>query len=356
MIIYKDNKYRFYEFFNEKNGTLVRSNIIGTKQDADMRSFPELIDIGIMGHCMSGEAGICAKSGIDCYQSAVGFKRSNMPIENYEMILKQCQGKTFQVALGGAGDPNKHDKFSEILALTRHYGIIPNITTSGFEISSEEIENIKRYCGAAAVSYYSRLNEKKEETNPDTLKCIKKILNKNCITNIHYVISTETIDEAIYRLQYDVFPRGINAIIFILYKPVGLGKVEKKLRWDGKLQHFLDIAIKEKHPYRVGFDTCFTSALIHYDNYLSTMSIDACEAAKFSMYIDCEMNAYPCSFDNQKGEYRVSLRENSLVNVWNSIIFENFRNNVKSKCERCSKINMCKGGCKLDLDIELCGK
>lgn len=258
MIIYKDEHYHFYEFFNEKNGTLVRSNVIGTDQDADMRSFPELIDIGIMGHCMSGKAGMCTKAGIDCYQNAVSYKRPNMLIENYEMILKECQGKTFQIALGGAGDPNKHEKFNEILALTCAYGIVPNMTTSGFEILSDEINNIKKYCGAVAVSYYSRLIDKVKESNPNTIACIEKFINKECITNIHYVISSETLDEAIFRLEYDVFPKGINAIIFILYKPVGLGKVEKKLGMDSKLKHFLNLAIKDKHPYRIGFDTCFT--------------------------------------------------------------------------------------------------
>ncbi|MDZ5726787.1 hypothetical protein U2P91_17305 [Acetobacterium sp. K1/6] len=52
MKIYVDKKYHFYELFNEKNGTLIRSNIEGTDIDAKCRSFPELIDIGIMGSCI----------------------------------------------------------------------------------------------------------------------------------------------------------------------------------------------------------------------------------------------------------------------------------------------------------------
>jgi hypothetical protein len=32
------------------------------------------------------------------------------------------------------------------------------------------------------------------------------------------------------------------------------------------------------------------------ESNLETASIDACEAATFSMYIDSQMNCYPCSF------------------------------------------------------------
>ena len=36
--------------------------------------------------------------------------------------------------------------------------------------------------------------------------------------------------------------------------------------------------------------------------------------------IDSEMNAYPCSFDNQEGKYKVSLRNKKIIDIWNSPI------------------------------------
>ena len=74
-----------------------------------------------------------------------------------------------------------------------------------------------------------------------------------------------------------------------------MGRREKIVKKDERLARFLDAAIKKKHFYRVGFDTCFTSALIKYGESLEMSSVDACEAGRFSMYIDAEMNAYPCS-------------------------------------------------------------
>ena len=78
MIIYKDKKFKFYEFFNDKNGFLFRSDSFATNCNPVMRSFPELLDIGIMGTCIAGEFNICKNFGVDCYQKAKLLKRANM--------------------------------------------------------------------------------------------------------------------------------------------------------------------------------------------------------------------------------------------------------------------------------------
>ena len=306
MKVYVDKKYRFYELFNEKNGTLIRSDIYETHEDAKYRSFPELIDIGVMGSCISGRKGICKNAGIDCYQNAISSYKLDMSLEDYRWIINQCMGKTFQVALGGAGDPNKHKNFGQILEITKSAGIVPNLTTSGYLLSFEEVDLIKKNCGAVAVSYYSRLINN-EESNCVTGDAIEKFVKAGCITNIHFVVSDKTIDEAIYRLENNVWPAGISAIIFILYKPVGLGCKQKKVKCDKRLNRFVELVLGRKYSFDIGFDTCFTPVLCNYEKNISAQSIDSCEAARFSMYIDSELVAYPCSFDNQTGQYKIKL-------------------------------------------------
>ena len=348
MIYYEDKKYLFWEMFNEKNGTLVRSNITGTNDDPIMRSFPELIDVGIMGHCEAGKKGYCKAAGVDCYQKGSISSKANMELKNYERIIDEAKGKTFQIALGGAGDPNKHMYFEEILKYTRSNNIIPNMTTSGMDISKKEISLISEYCGAVAVSYYSKL-ENGKETNEQTLNTIAQ-LTTLIQTNIHYVVSNDSIDEATYRLENDIWPGGINAVVFLLYKPVGFGTDRKKVKNDEKTKRFMVSALRKKHSYEIGFDTCFTPILLDYQDFFEIQSIDSCEAARFSMYIDSEMNAYPCSFDNQRGKYKVSLEKNSIQDAWNSAVFESFRRGF-TPCKNCREYKTCNGGCGLELGI-----
>lgn len=355
MILYRDEKFNFYELFNEQNGLLIRSDVEGTKEDPNQRSFPELIDIGIMGHCISGHQGICRRSGVDCYQMGDIQKVPHMKVDDYETIAHQAAGKTFQIALGGAGDPNKHPEFEKILQISRYYNIVPNLTTSGYGLTDTEIGIIKKYCGAVAVSWYSRLvikDDTYDESNFATIECINRLVNYGCQTNVHYVVSKDTIDEAILRLQDDLFPIGIAAVIFILYKPVGYGKKDKVLSDDEKLDKFLMLAIEHKHPYRIGFDTCFTAALVRKN--ISPVCIDACEAGTFSMYINSQLKCYPCSF-GQNNDLYDSMKNKSLRDVWNGEVFSSFRaKSMHAYCNSCSSIKMCQGGCKIGLDINLC--
>lgn len=350
MIIYTDEVFKFFEIFNEENGTLFRSDVDGV--DPVMRSFPELLDVGIMGHCDSGE--YCRRAGIDCYQKGFTECASHMSYENFLEIVKQATGKTFQIALGGAGDPNKHPRFEDILKCCRAYRIVPNMTTSGFQMTDTEVEVIKKYCGAVAVSWYSRLVDGKE-SNKETIDAVERFVKNGCTTNIHYVVSKDTIDEAIIRLENDLFPKGINAVVFILYKPVGNGIAEKVLNnMDIRVERFLSLATKMKHPYSVGFDTCFTSALLRWADTVPAASIDACEAATFSMYIDSLMNCYPCSFGIWDKDISESMSCKTIREIWQGEKFVAFRERKKEKCSNCGRRELCLDGCRLGINIDMC--
>lgn len=350
MIIYRDKAFGFYEIFNEENGTLIRSDANGA--DPIMRSFPELLDVGVMGHCES--AGYCKDAGVDCYQKGFESDAQHMTVGDFEKIARQATGKTFQIALGGAGDPNKHPEFEELLKICKYYRIVPNITTSGFLMSEREIEITKKYCGAVAVSWYSRLKNG-AESNLETIEAIKRLLRAGCMTNIHYVISKDTIDEAILRLEQNLFPDGINAVIFILYKPVGNGIERKTLRGtDPRLERFFSLVTERPRSYRIGFDTCFTPAILRWGKEIALASLDACEAATFSMYIDSRMNCYPCSFGLWGENISESMCNKTIREIWRGRIFAAFRERKKEKCTACTSREFCLGGCRLGLGIDLC--
>lgn len=290
------------------------------------------------------------KRDFDTYEYTV----KHMSYENFMEIVKQAAGKTFQIALGGAGDPNKHPQIEDILKSCRAYRIIPNMTTSGFLITDNEVGLIKQYCGAVAVSWYSRFMDGKE-SNQETIDAVERLVKSGCTTNIHYVVSKDTINEAITRLEMDSFPKGVNAVIFILYKPVGNGIIEKVLKnTDSRIERFISLATKVKHPYRVGFDTCFTPALLRWGDTVPAVSIDACEAATFSMYIDSQMNCYPCSFGIWDKSISESMNSKTLREIWQGDKFVAFREQRKEKCSSCRQMELCRGGCRLGIDIDMC--
>lgn len=427
--IVKDKKGKYTTVFNTNTGEYLRG--FDTVDEPFMSEFPHLIDIGTQGHCLHGRSGLCMKAGIKCYQDGLHSDRPNMSLENYKKIIDECKDKLFETALGGAGDVDQHENFEEILRYTRENNIVPNFTTSGLGMTPEKAVICKKYCGAVAVSMYSRLkdtvpelalrivhsenNRKVYRTQEDvpvkftlgnidsnciwdapeykinglsyswdelhhmyysdepqeyeffrvfneaqepnyTMQAIQMLLDAGVKTNIHYVLSNSTIKEALIRLKYKGFPQGINAIVFLLHKPVGLGTAEDVLDVnDPNVKEFFEFIDNNQLEFKVGFDSCSIPGILNFCKNIDIDSIDTCEGSRFSMYIDADMIALPCSFDNQDKKYGVQLSESvSIQDAWNSPEFERFRNSLRTRCKGCNKKEVCMGGCPLQSSIVLC--
>lgn len=345
-----DKKFNFISMFNPKTGAYVRTGILDKRGwdsgvEPFMASFPHLIDIGIMGHCIHGKTGLCVKAGIGCYQSGLTFEEPNMSLEDFSEIAKQCRGRVNQFALGGRGDPDQHEHFEEILKICRENNIVPNFTTSGYGMTKELSQLSKQYCGAVAVSWYR---------SDYTLNAIRHLLEAGVKTNIHYVVGNNSIDEAISRLETDDFPAGINGVIFLLHKPAGLGSSKNVLSpADERVACLFGLIDRGGHHFKVGMDSCSVPGIVNFCRNVIPEAIEPCESGRFSCYISADMLILPCSFD-QPQEYGVSLRDHTLEEAWNSPTFEDFRTILFTGCPGCSKREICLSGCPLLPEIVLC--
>jgi len=340
----------FISFFNETTGHYVRSGIIKngveSAEDPFMASFPELLDVGIMGHCRHGQSGLCLQAGVECYQDGLHANAPNMALEDFEEIVRQCRGKTYQIALGGCGDPDQHEHFADILETCHQAGIVPNFTTSGLGLNSELAQLCKKYCGAVAVSWYR---------STYTLRAIDLLFQADVKTNIHYVVSNSTIEEAVTRLKERSFPVGVNAIVFLLHKPVGLGSQAQVLKCDDlRVKEFLELACGGNHGYKIGFDSCSIPGLISQSIDVNQDSVDTCEGARWSAYITSDILMLPCSFDNQSKRWAVDLRSHTIQEAWDSSVFEDFRRYFRQSCPDCEHRSACMGGCPICREVVLC--
>jgi len=339
----------FLTLFDEKTGQYLRTGIIkegrDTGEDPFMSSFPELLDVGIMGHCTHGLSGLCRESGVQCYQDGWNISQPNMNTDDFLMIARQCQGRSYQFALGGRGDPDQHEEFESILRICREYEIIPNFTSSGLGFDEEIIRLCRIYCGAVAISWYGQ---------PYTKKAIQGLIDAGVKTNIHFVLGRESVKKAKNFLRDEV-PTGVNAVIFLLHKPVGLGRKENLLSWDnGDPQELFRYIDEEIFPFKIGFDSCSVPGLLSSMKHVNVNSLDTCEAARWSAYVTPDMKLLPCSFDNQGERWAVDLRNYTIEEAWNSLEFTRFRGGFLISCPDCGLRKQCMGGCPICPEIVLC--
>lgn len=347
--IIRDKTYHFISGFDTETGVYIRTGILDqygkdTGEDPFMAEFPHLIDVGVMGHCIHGKTGLCVKAGIGCYQSGLTIEQPNMTVDHFEWIAKQCKGRCNQFALGGRGDPDQHEHFETLLKICKDNHLVPNFTTSGYGMTPEIARLCKKYCGAVAVSWYR---------STYTSRAIQMLLDAGVKTNIHYVIGKNTVDEMIYRLKNHDFPKGINAVVLLLHKPVGLGNRENMLDIkDPRVEEVFRL-LDVKHPFKVGMDSCNVPGAIQFCKNVSAEALDTCEGGRYSCYIGSDMVMVPCSFDQEK-KYQVSLENCTIEEAWNSEPFERFRNKMRMACPSCEKKALCMGGCPLMPEIVFC--
>ena len=350
MITVHDARFRYTSIFDPDTGTGVRGNVCdeaGTDTGIDpfMASFPELLDVGIMGSCAHGKSGLCLQSGVECYQNGIGISEEDMPYSNFKKIIDECKGRTFQVALGGRGDPDMHKEIVPILRYARENGVVPNFTTSGFGLKKELLSVVKECCGAVAVSWYR---------NEYTQRAIELFLEAGIRTNIHYCLSSATIDEAIDLMENKRYPAEINRVIFLLHKPVGLGTHANVLKTnDPRIERFFSLFDSSNLMDKSGFDSCSVPGLLRYTSKIEPMCIEACEAGRFSAYITPNFKLVPCSFEKDTA-FAVPIEVAGIEAAWNSEAFERFRSRLHGNCPGCAKRDSCLGGCPIVPEITLC--
>ena len=196
------------------------------------------------------------------------------------------------------------------------------------------------------------------EDNPSTIAVIERFVKAGCITNVHYVLSKKNIKEAIYRVRNSKFPEGINAVVFLLYKPIGLASQEYVISYDNPdnpdYLELLRLVTLSNSKWKYGFDTCQSPAIYKFALGVAIESIEFCEAARFSMYINSKCIAFPCSFGIESNAFSVDLKQHTLQEAWESENFDSFRRKQVELCSNCSK-GACRG-CGLGLEINICGR
>lgn len=308
---FKNNDYEL--LFNEFTGFEILRGINGFPDPFSLE-LPSLLDIGIMGTC---------KNKCDfCYQGHIN--KPNMKLEDFKKIIDQTKHHVNQVALGGRGDPNKHENFEEILIYCRKNRVAPNYTTSGIDLTSVEISTSK-LCGAVAVSDYGK---------SFTYQALEDLMDANIKTSIHLIYSKSSHDKIIKIIKGEDVWEGkvdlnkLNAIIFLLFKPQGAGRELDWIPTIDQLKEFSSIIFDPKSKFKIGLDSCLVNHVLQYTkpDKFQSMSIDTCEGARQSAYITPDMKMVPCSFaDSNKLGVQITNNKD-IYHIWNhSSIFKRFR-------------------------------
>jgi hypothetical protein len=309
--------------FNTKSGHEVLTGINGNP-DPFVLEMPSMIDCGVMGHCKN-------KCQV-CYQGHIS--EPNMSLKDFKRLIDEVKDHTNQIALGGRGDPNHHENFKEIIEYARKNDVVPNYTTSGIALTSDQVE-ISKLCGAVAVSDYNA-----EFTD----KALRMFMDAKIKTNIHTIFSSlssyycgKILDgNDVWDGKVDL--DRLNAVIFLLFKACGNGRFHPDLIPESEHVSSFSKKLKTtKTKFKIGFDSCMINLISKYHEFEKEqkLGLDFCESSRMSVYISPNMKLVPCSFANHE-LFGVDLNKLSVYDAWNkSSEFQVFRSFLEKEPTKC---------------------
>lgn len=316
-----------YNFYFDKNSGLFARWGKTREDDPEMSPFGcEIADIEI--------STVCSKGCKACYKANTS-DGINMSIDTFKKVFDNLPKILTQIAYG-IGNFDANPDLEAILKYTRDNGVIPNITINGEGMTSKGYDMLTKYCGAVAVSMY------------DYDKCVTalKELRKRGMqqTNIHMIAAEETFTQCIdliTNLKRKGDDEYVNAIVFLCLKPVGRG-----VNMHPMPKHLFARIVKHANNKNIiiGFDSC--SAPLIYDCYdkIVQQMIEPCESSLFSIYVNAEGKAYPCSFIEQawngKNGIDMTVSLDFVKDVWNSDVFTEFRGKLLNNKD-CNGCRMC---------------
>lgn len=309
-------------------------------------SSPILIDLSLNNQC-NEQCSFCYMS------SKPNGHGESIAMEDINILIKMMKhARVFQIALGG-GEPTLHPEFPKILKKLRlEADVIPNYTTNGSTLNREILLASKKYCGAVAVSYNKhRFNE--------TLIAAEKLRKASIKTNVHIVLLRENFSQILNIIQ-EYAKIGISGVVLLLFKPMGRGSTLRNqiIRPEDEnnlAKELIKItAFCQSKKITLHYDAC-SAPLIRKLPYLAE-SIDGCNGARYSCYVDLNLRAKPCSFmQNKQG---IDLHSIGLKKAWNSPFFLEFRRTLLRRrfvgCKKCDYFTSCWGGCPIIPEIAIC--
>jgi len=308
----------YHSIFDKKTGFFFRWGET-FKDDPDWCEYgPEIADIEISTICHNG-CKFCYKSNTSC--------GTYMTLETFKDVFDKLPKTVSQIAFG-IGDIDSNPDLYKIMQHCRDNGVIPNITINGKRMTPHDYKMLAKLCGAVAVSYY------------DDVSCINAIryLGEAGLKqiNIHCLMAEETYDQcmkASSMKDWNAYAeKYLNAVVFLWLKPKGQTNTYHQI----SEEHYKNVIKNSRcSGTNIGFDSCSAPHVLkimpEQKNY-----IEPCESTLFSIYINVEGKAFPCSFcEGVEGYDGVDVKD-----AWTSEEFKKFRsallaNKDENGCRNC---------------------
>jgi radical SAM protein with 4Fe4S-binding SPASM domain len=254
------------------------------------------------------------------------------------------------------GEATLRNDLPELIAHAETNGQITGLNTNGRRLADEKYS---RQLIDAGLDHVQITVESCDEQIHDQMMCAKGAFKqtihglKNALASPLYVMTNTTMlktnvhkipDTLDFLADLGVPTIGLNALIYSGHAlTVGTGLKENEL------QPVLDMATRKTSERGQKLIWYTPTQYCGFDPTANNLGVKGCTAALYSMCIESNGNVLPCqSYYHPLG----NMLTDSWDSIWNHKVSVQLRErkNLPAKCETCSVVAECGGGCPLQFE------
>ncbi len=293
-----------------------------------------------------------------CYNSSSAFCNNELNKKHILSFVDELDKMgVFEIVLTG-GEPLIREDFIEIADYIHNKGMEIVILTNGLLLDDRKISFLKKIRPKEVAVSLDSLNE-------DKYREIRGISNKHVIENIlllksegikvrlNLVIFQNINDDygSIYKIFKFLKKNGFSHTNIKIDEFVIAGRGESALRY--KITNQKNIIKNIRRACKKIFHREYFFNPYYTDSSLMSQKDEIrsfCGLGENMLFLNCKGEIVPCPMLNEDDFVVGSIFENPVRKIWEkSALFKYFRNKqhiIGTKCERCSKLGICAGGCK----------
>jgi radical SAM protein with 4Fe4S-binding SPASM domain len=298
----------------------------------------------------------CQNDCIHCYAGGPHETPELTTAQWKSVIDKLSEIGVFILTFTG-GEPTLREDLPELLVYAQNKGLVTGLISNGRRLKDKAYVDVLEKSGLDFVqvtleSHKPQIHDKMTSVKgswKETVACIRNAVQSQIYVSTNTTLSKHNAPEFLTTIDFikglDVDAFGCNSLIYSGKAP---NASEQFALSTEELQTLLPKIRDKAHMLGLKFLWYTPTQYCHFDPVQLGLGVKSCTAAMINACVGPNGDVYPCqSYFESLG----NILTDPWEKIWHHPLAEKLRSRgyVEQKCKDCSQLQVCGGGCPLEL-------
>jgi len=298
----------------------------------------------------------CQNNCVHCYAGGP-HETDELNTEQWKTVIDKLHDIGVFIITFTGGEPTLRDDLPDLLQYAQNKGIVTGLVTNGRKLKSKEYAETLEKAGldfaqVTLESHKPEIHDKMTKTKgswKETVQGIKNTVSTSVYVTTNSTLSTYNASDFLETLD---FIKGLGVAAFGCNSLIYSGKAtvisDKFVLPMETLKELLPKVRDKANRLGMKFLWYTPTQYCQFDPVSLGLGIKSCTAAMVNMCVGPNGDVYPCqSYFEGLG----SILKDSWNSIWNNPLAVSIRKReyAEPKCKDCPQLQICGGGCPLEL-------